>query len=224
MDQGLNDADWNERGGVMKAMYVAAIAWVLAACSQNSEPPEGADARTNPDNPAPSAEPTNAPGQPPEGASAQLAPTQGNETSGSLALAASAEGVRITGALQGLKPDSEFGFHIHENGDCSAPDASSAGEHFNPGNKQHGNPAGAEHHAGDMVNVRSDSQGVATIDTTAKQVTVHEGQATDVLGKAIVVHAKPDDYQTQPSGDSGDRIACGVITVEAHNVADATSG
>lgn len=147
----------------------------------------------------------------------ELKPTQGHEASGLLALADSPEGVRITGALQGLKADSQFGFHIHEKGDCSAPDAASAGEHFNPGNEPHGNPASGRHHAGDMVNVRSDAQGVATVDTTVKNVSVHVGQATDLLGKAILVHEKPDDYRSQPAGGSGARIACGVITIEAHN-------
>jgi superoxide dismutase, Cu-Zn family len=134
---------------------------------------------------------------------AQLAPTQGSAVTGSLALAPSPAGVRITGTVQGLAPDGEFGFHVHERGDCSAPDASSAGAHFNPDQARHGNPGGAEHHAGDMLNIRADSEGVAQVDTTAA--------GTDLVGKAIVVHESPDDYTTQPSGTSGKRIACGVI-------------
>ena len=90
----------------------------------------------------------------------QLAPTQGHNASGTLALAAEGDSVRLTGTLQGLSPNGEFGFHIHENGDCSAPDASSAGAHFNPANAQHGNPQGETHHAGDMLNAKSDAQGV----------------------------------------------------------------
>ena len=115
------------------------------------------------------------------------------------------------GSLQGLKPNAEFGFHVHEKGDCSAPDASSAGEHFNPADAQHGNPSGEAHHAGDMLNVKSDAQGLAQVDVHASGATLHSGQPTDVLGRAVVLHEKADDYATQPSGDSGARIACGVI-------------
>jgi superoxide dismutase, Cu-Zn family len=154
---------------------------------------------------------TATPSAPAHEAVAQVAPTQGNTVTGSLALTQSAEGVRITGAIQGLKPDAEFGFHVHEKGDCSAPDGSSAGGHFNPTQAQHGNPTGAAHHAGDMVNIRSNAEGVAQVDTTAAGTTLHGDPNTDVLGKAIVVHESPDDYATQPSGNSGKRVACGVI-------------
>src|SRR5918999_819304 len=98
------------------------------------------------------------------------------------------ERVRISGAIQGLKPNSEFGFHIHEKGDCSAPDASSAGAHFNPAQKPHGNPTAAEHHAGDMINLKSNPQGVGQVETTADAATIGSGEPTDVMGKAIVVH------------------------------------
>jgi Cu-Zn family superoxide dismutase len=118
----------------------------------------------------------------------------------------------LTGRLEGLKPDAEFGFHIHENGDCSAPDASSAGAHFNPSNAQHGNPQGDAHHAGDMLNAKSDAQGNAQVDAQADGVTLRTGEPNDVFGKAVVLHEKADDYSTQPSGDSGARIACGVIS------------
>jgi Cu-Zn family superoxide dismutase len=144
-------------------------------------------------------------------AAVQLSPTQGNTAAGMLAVTSDGTGVRISGSLQGLKPDSEFGFHIHENGDCSAPDASSAGGHFNPTGAQHGNPQGDVHHAGDMLNARSDAAGVAQVDARAEGVTLRTGQPNDVFGKAVVLHEKADDYATQPSGDSGARIACGVI-------------
>ncbi|MGH8176359.1 MAG: superoxide dismutase family protein [Steroidobacter sp.] len=206
----------------MRRLYISSIAIVLSACGQTDQAPQGPDARTQPDSPAPDAGPVIAPGLPPEGATVQLAPTQGNTANGSLALARAPEGVRITGAMQGLKPDAQFGFHIHEKGDCSAPDASSAGGHFNPRKQPHGDPAAAAHHAGDMVNIRSDSTGVAEVDTTAKDVNLHTGQPGDVLGKAIVVHESPDDYATQPSGNSGARIACGVITIHAGGGDDAS--
>lgn len=180
---------------------------MLAACSR--EQPAGAP--PVPDNAAPTVAETATPAEPAHEAVAQVAPTQGNTVTGSLALAQSAEGVHITGAIQGLKPDAEFGFHVHEKGDCSAPDGSSAGGHFNPTQAQHGNPTGAAHHAGDMVNIHSNAEGVAQVDTTAAGTTLHGDPTTDLLGKAIVVHEGPDDYATQPSGNSGKRIACGVI-------------
>ncbi len=173
----------------------------------------GCGERNQSESPAASSVPAaSAPPAPPSaGASAQLAPTQGNTATGSLAITASQNSVHLSGSVQGLAPDAEFGFHIHEKGDCSAPDASSAGAHFNPSNAQHGNPAGETHHAGDMFNAKSDTQGVARIEVDVTGVTLGDGQPPDVLGKAVVMHEKPDDYATQPSGNSGARIACGVI-------------
>lgn len=184
-----------------------ALTVILAACSK--EQPAGVP-RT-PDNSAPTVAEKATPTEPAHEAVAQIAPTQGNTVTGSLALAQSAEGVHISGAVQGLKPDAEFGFHVHEKGDCSAPDGSSAGGHFNPTQAQHGNPTSTAHHAGDMVNIRSNVEGAAQVDTTVAGTTLHGDPTTDLMGKAIVVHESPDDYATQPSGNSGKRIACGVI-------------
>jgi Cu-Zn family superoxide dismutase len=194
----------------MKATNVGlavVVALMLAACSR--EQPEGAPREPEPTTAAPAEKAT--PAEAAQEAVAQVAPTQGNTVTGSLALSSSPQGVHITGAIQGLKPDAEFGFHIHEKGDCSAPDGSSAGGHFNPAQAQHGNPTSATHHAGDMVNIRSNGEGVAQVDTTAAGTTLHGDPTTDVVGKAIVVHEGPDDYATQPSGNSGKRVACGVI-------------
>ena len=96
-------------------------------------------------------------------AGVKLSPTQGNTANGALKISAAGSGVRISGTVQGLQPNSEFGFHIHEKGDCSAPDATSAGAHFNPTDQQHGHPQSQPHHAGDMLNVTSDAQGVAEV-------------------------------------------------------------
>ena len=184
-------------------------ALLLAACGRQDEP-QRSDAPTE----APAtATPTAPPAAPPAGqtASSQMAATQGHTATGMLSLASMGDGVHLTGALQGLKPDGEFGFHIHEKGDCSAPDASSAGEHFNPASAQHGHPSGDVHHAGDMFNVKSDGQGMAQVDVHASGVTLRSGQPDDVLGRAVVLHEKADDYSSQPSGNSGARIACGVI-------------
>jgi Cu-Zn family superoxide dismutase len=184
------------------------LAVILAACSR--EQPEGVPRAPDDTTAAPpekSAEPAAAAAQ----AVAQIAPTQGNTANGALALAPSPQGVRITGSIQGLKPDAEFGFHVHEKGDCTAPDGSSAGAHFNPTQAEHGNPTGPAHHAGDLPNIKSNAEGVAQVDTTAAGMSLQGDPGTDLMGKAIVVHESPDDYTTQPSGNSGKRIACGVI-------------
>lgn len=144
-------------------------------------------------------------------ASIALRPTQGHKASGSLAATMEGGVLRLSGQLTGLTPNSAHGFHIHEKGDCSAPDASSAGAHFNPSEHQHGKPDGSAHHAGDLFNVDSDAQGNAVVDVRSTGITLGDGGTNDVIGKSVVVHANPDDYQTQPSGNSGDRIACGVI-------------
>jgi superoxide dismutase, Cu-Zn family len=194
----------------MRAMHPSlaiALTLLMAACSR--EQPTGAPREPDPATAAP-AEKTAEPAAAAE-AVAQIAPTQGNTVTGSLALAQSPQGVHITGTVQGLKPDAEFGFHVHEKGDCTAPDGSSAGGHFNPTQAQHGNPTSATHHAGDMLNIKSDAQGIAQVDVTAAGTSLHGDSGTDVLGKAIVIHEGPDDYTTQPSGNSGKRVACGVI-------------
>jgi Cu-Zn family superoxide dismutase len=187
-------------------LSLCAASALLAGCGQRDKPPATADSPGTPSAPAPADTPP-----PPSGAMVQLAPTQGHNASGTLTLAAEGDSVRLTGTLQGLSPNGEFGFHIHEKGDCSAPDASSAGAHFNPANAEHGNPQGNMHHAGDMLNARSDAQGMATVDVVASGVSLGNGQPNDVHGKAVVLHEKADDYASQPAGNSGARIACGVI-------------
>ena len=111
-------------------------------------------------------------------------------------------------------PPGEHALHFHQNASCEAPDFKSAGPHFNPDGKKHGleNPEG--HHAGDMANITVDQQGRAKLRTVDKDVTL--GTDSHSLfsngGTALVIHAKPDDMKTDPAGNSGDRIACGVIT------------
>jgi Cu-Zn family superoxide dismutase len=190
----------------MRAVFViAAASFVLAACGR-SEPTANV-----PTAPADTGAPEAPPEPPPPQHRAELAATKGNEANGELVLTSMPDGVRIEGSISGLKADAAHGFHVHEKGDCSAPDASSAGEHFNPTSQPHGDPASAAHHAGDMQNLDADAEGRAAISTTVSGVTLGDGGSNDVVGKAIVVHQKADDYKTQPSGDSGDRIACGVI-------------
>lgn len=190
---------------------LCAAAALLTACGKKENAADTASAPTAAAAPVPAEAPPPAETPPAPAVAAQLTPTQGNTAGGDLTLTAEGETVHVTGTLQGLKPNSEFGFHIHEKGDCSSPDASSAGGHFNPTNTQHGDPQGAMHHGGDMLNAKSDAQGMAQVDVVASGVSLTSGQPDDVHGKAIVLHEKRDDYKTQPSGDSGKRIACGVI-------------
>jgi Cu-Zn family superoxide dismutase len=147
----------------------------------------------------------------PKAATAELKATPGNGVSGTMTLKAEGDGVRLTGSVTGLEPNSTHGFHVHEKGDCSAPDASSAGGHYNPTSQPHGDPKGSQHHLGDMTNIVADAKGTAKLDLKLDHVTLRSGGANDLVGKAIIVHGGPDDYKSQPSGNSGPRIACAII-------------
>ena len=144
-------------------------------------------------------------------ATASLAPASGTLVSGRLALTSDGDGVRIAGDIGGLGPGSTHGIHVHERGDCSAADASSAGGHFNPAGAAHGRAGSAAHHLGDIDNIVADASGVAHVSMRIDGAILGTGGDNDILGRAIVVHANPDDYATQPSGNSGPRVACGVI-------------
>lgn len=144
-------------------------------------------------------------------ATVELSPTEGNQASGQLQLEVEGSDVRLSGTVEGLTPGAKHGFHIHAVGDCSALDASSAGPHFSPGEEPHGRPGHGEHHLGDMTNLQADDAGRATVDQTVTGAKLGDGSPHDLVGKAVVVHAAEDDYETQPAGDSGARIACGVI-------------
>jgi len=172
---------------------------MLAAC-QPKTPAEPA-ATPAPEAPAPAA----------STAIAELAPTQGSDTSGTITFTVADGGIRAAGEVRGLPPGTEHGFHVHEHGDCSAPDASSAGGHFNPGATEHGRVGHGAHHGGDSDNIVANDQGVAVVDTLLMGVTLGDGAATDILGKGVIVHADADDYVSQPTGNAGARLACGVI-------------
>jgi Cu-Zn family superoxide dismutase len=145
---------------------------------------------------------------------AEVAPTEGNVVSGTLYFGPAEGGVRVWGTLTGFGGAGEHGFHVHENGDCSAPDATSAGGHFNPTAADHGAP-GADHsiHVGDMGNIVADETGTAVVDMVLANLSL-EGE-TSVLGRGVIVHANADDFTTQPTGNSGPRIGCGVISAVA---------
>lgn len=141
-------------------------------------------------------------------ASAELLARSGSMVSGTVNFSETNGRLRVEAKVAGLTPG-EHGFHVHEAGDCSAPDATSAKGHFNPNAKQHGHHAGEEHHGGDMPNLIANAQGEAVYKAELRGLTL--SGPTGVVGRSVVIHADPDDYKSQPAGNSGKRVACGVI-------------
>ncbi|HUP98542.1 MAG TPA: superoxide dismutase family protein [Usitatibacter sp.] len=142
---------------------------------------------------------------------ANLESTQGNTAKGTVSFTQHGDKVRVTAQVSGLKPGAEHGFHVHEKGDCSSADGMSAGGHFNPATKPHGNyHVGGERHAGDLPNLKADASGNASTTFETTGISVGSG-AADVVGKGLIVHRDPDDYKSQPAGNAGPRLACAVI-------------
>jgi Cu-Zn family superoxide dismutase len=138
---------------------------------------------------------------------AKIAPTQGNTVTGEVRFYEEKVGVRIVAKLTGLTPG-KHGFHLHEKGDCSAPDAMSAGGHYNPAGASHGgHDADRVHrHLGDLGNIEAGADGKATYDRVDTLLTYAE-----LPGLAVLVHGKEDDLTSQPAGNAGPRVGCGVI-------------
>jgi Cu-Zn family superoxide dismutase len=139
-----------------------------------------------------------------------LHPTTGSNVAGTVTFTASGDQVKVVADITGLTPG-KHGFHIHEFGDCSDPKAASAGGHFNPGNHQHGAPDAENRHAGDLGNIEADASGKAHLELTDKVMKLTGSDS--IVGHAVIVHEKADDLKTQPTGDAGGRLACGVIGV-----------
>ncbi|HEY3076066.1 MAG TPA: superoxide dismutase family protein [Burkholderiales bacterium] len=168
----------------MKKLFLTAAAALLAAC------------QTTPDEPL--------------RATAALQPTKGSKAFGEATFEQAGDKVRVIVFAQGLKPGQEHGLHIHEAGDCSSGDGMSAKGHFNPHGKPHGDPKSAERHAGDLPALKAGKDGRAKLDATMDVLTLRPG-AGSIIGRGLIIHADPDDYKTQPTGNAGARIACGVI-------------
>lgn len=143
-------------------------------------------------------------------AAAKLQPTENSRVAGLVTFTEVEGGVLIQANLQGLEQQ-RHGFHIHQFGDCSAPDASSAGGHFNPDGSPHGGPDDppGRRHAGDLGNIDAGPEGGGNYDRIDRVIQLRGPQS--IVGKAVVVHAHEDDLQTDPTGESGARLACGVI-------------
>ncbi|MGH9465266.1 MAG: superoxide dismutase family protein [Thermoanaerobaculia bacterium] len=148
-----------------------------------------------------------------EAASATLTGKAGSGVSGSVAFHAMAGGVHLEARVEGA-PAGSHGFHLHETGDCSAADFSSAGAHFNPAGVDHGGPDAAVHHAGDLGNLEVGADGVGTLSLHSTQLAIAEGPSA-VVGRAVILHENADDLTTQPTGNAGGRLACGVIAAAA---------
>ncbi len=140
---------------------------------------------------------------------AELQPTQGNKAHGTATFTKVSNGVRVEVEVMDLTPG-DHGIHLHEKGDCSAPDAMSAGGHWNPAGMPHGAPGSVRRHAGDFGNLTANSKGRAYLKFVDPILTM-DGPSS-IIGRAVVVHAQADDMVTQPTGNSGGRVACGVIT------------
>ncbi|MDB5038183.1 MAG: superoxide dismutase [Bacteriovoracaceae bacterium] len=143
----------------------------------------------------------------------KLASKSGSNVKGTLYLEDHHGGVMITGKVSGLTPG-KHGIHIHETGKCAGRDASSAGAHFHQDAQVHGDKGAKGSHAGDLGNIEADKDGKADINVYAKGLSLGKG-ANSIADRSIVIHADVDDLKTQPAGNSGKRIACGVITVTA---------
>ncbi|HXT21864.1 MAG TPA: superoxide dismutase family protein [Thermoanaerobaculia bacterium] len=192
------------------------VAGVLIAGCKKDEEPVVSDSETAYGAPTPEATPV--PTVTSDIAAAQLSGPGG--ASGTVTFTQEAAGVHVVARVQGAKPG-KHGFHLHAGGVCEG-DFKSAGDHFNPTNAPHGDPAAAEHHAGDFGNIEVTADGTGNADFTTTMLSLGNG-ANDALGKAVILHEGVDDFKTQPSGNSGPRIACGIVQrAQGQAVADST--
>ncbi|MDA1354369.1 MAG: superoxide dismutase family protein [bacterium] len=141
---------------------------------------------------------------------AKIEPIKGSGVHGVVTFKQEARGVRVFAEVRGLAPGNH-GFHIHEFGDCTGEDGKTAGGHFNPAKYPHGGPDDKHRHLGDLGNIMADNNGYGVIDRLDSQITF-EG-AKSIIGRGLIIHAKPDDLSSQPTGFAGPREACGVIGV-----------
>ncbi len=136
--------------------------------------------------------------------------TEGNDVQGLVTFTQESNGIKIVADITGLTPG-EHGFHIHELGNCSAPDATSAGGHYNPEKKSHGGPNDMERHVGDLGNITADESGHAVYERVDNLMSLNGTHS--IIGRSIIIHKGPDDLKTQPTGNAGPRVACGIIGI-----------
>lgn len=136
--------------------------------------------------------------------------TEGNDVSGTVSFTQEENGIKIVADVSGLTPG-EHGFHVHEYGDCTAPDATSAGGHYNPENKPHGAPGDQERHVGDLGNITAQGDSTAHYERVDNVISLNGTHS--IIGRAVIIHANADDLTSQPTGNAGPRVACGVIGI-----------
>ncbi len=146
-------------------------------------------------------------------ATATISPTSENRVTGTATFTQNGYQITLAIEIQNASPGLH-GVHIHEKGDCSAPDGTSAGGHWNPTGVAHGKWGVGEFHLGDIGNIDVGQDGTGTIELTTELWELDTGSDTDVVGKGIIVHAGADDFTSQPSGAAGARIGCGVVLAE----------
>lgn len=183
-------------------LFCAAIALVFFASCSTPNPTSTAPS------PSPEAE-SLAATEPLNVALAILSPTEGNQVTGSIKFKQAEDKITILANLQGLQPNSVHAWHIHEFGDASSPDGKAMGGHYNPEEMPHGLPNNPERHAGDLGNLKADSQGEVAKEITVNNISIN-GPQNPILGRGLIIHAETDDGG-QPTGNAGSRIAQGVI-------------
>lgn len=196
-----------------KSLYILPIACALTAivaCGPKNEPMESTEAAPPVEEVAPASDMGPI-------AVATLIPRGEMKLGGTVTFKQAADHVKITAFVEGVTPGSH-GFHIHQVGDCSAEDFTSAGGHFNPSEVPHGAPSDLERHAGDLGNIEVAANGEGTLEIESDLLTVDAGPSS-VVGRAVILHEDPDDMVTQPTGAAGGRIACGVIALEGDSPA-----
>lgn len=203
---------------MVRKQLVSAVAVMsllaLAGCKKDQNNEVGENGSGQPINTtAPAPEPEQAPAS--ETATATLVGGPGDtDFKGTVTFTPEGDGVRVVAHLEGVDQAGQHGFHVHETGECTHGEGSkhftSAGGHFNPTGAEHACPPTEPRHAGDLGNIEvTNGNGHAEITTTLLSLS----GANSVVGKAIILHAKADDCKTQPTGDAGDRLACGVVTM-----------
>jgi Cu-Zn family superoxide dismutase len=189
----------------LSVLGVSSLCWALSACGG------GKEAAPPPATPAAEAAPAPAAAEPAGAKTVEVAfqPKSGSQVSGKATLTETPEGVKVVLTLAGLPPG-EHGAHVHEKGDCSAPDGASAGGHFNPASNPHALPTGNPRHLGDLGNITISPDGKGTLEIVAAGANLKDGDPNSFVGRAIIVHEKQDDGG-QPTGNAGGRIGCAEI-------------
>jgi Cu-Zn family superoxide dismutase len=212
------------QGGLVKTSSFAAILafgtlGLLVACGGGATEPPAAPPPPPPppaveapaaEKPEPKAEAEAPKAAEPRMLQVKLEAKSGSKLSGSAMLMEVEGGVKVTLSVEGVAPGGDHGAHIHEKGDCSSPDGKSAGGHFNPAGNEHALPTTAKRHLGDLGNLTIGKDGKGSLEITIPGANLKAGDPNSFAGKSIIVHAKKDDGG-QPTGNSGDRIGCGVI-------------